>query len=155
MILDFTFTSAVTQQRGAAESFIMFPDRLLIRGITHHSFISRPLLYPGWGVVSPDDTGRSQFNLRSDQITDQFCQNTVSLSFQQERLESLKQSIEFMSGLDPSTKPPGKSEEQGEPSLDQNKEGPATTESSESSQTPCTPRSCDPPTSHTHTHTLF
>lgn len=48
-----------------------------------------------------------------------------------------------MSGLDPSTKQPGKSEEQGEPSLDQSKEGPMTTEGSESSQTPCTPRSFD------------
>uniref|UniRef100_A0A8C4IMU3 Bromodomain containing 7 n=1 Tax=Dicentrarchus labrax TaxID=13489 RepID=A0A8C4IMU3_DICLA len=55
----------------------------------------------------------------------------------QERLESLKQSIEFMSGLDPSAKLPGKSEEQGGASLDQNKD---TTDNSESSQTPSTPR---------------
>ncbi|XP_039995404.1 bromodomain-containing protein 7 isoform X1 [Xiphias gladius] len=58
----------------------------------------------------------------------------------QERLESLKQSIEFMSGLDPSAKQPGKSEEQGGTSLDQNREGPTTTDTSESSQTPSTPR---------------
>ncbi|XP_044027100.1 bromodomain-containing protein 7 [Siniperca chuatsi] len=56
----------------------------------------------------------------------------------QERLESLKQSIEFMSGLDPSAKQPGKSEEQGGTSLDQKREGP--TDTSESSQTPSTPR---------------
>ncbi|XP_044233135.1 bromodomain-containing protein 7 isoform X1 [Thunnus albacares] len=58
----------------------------------------------------------------------------------QERLESLKQSIEFMSGLDPSTKLPGKTEEQGSTSLDQKKEGPTTTDASERSQTPSTPR---------------
>uniref|UniRef100_A0A4W6E7B9 Bromodomain containing 7 n=1 Tax=Lates calcarifer TaxID=8187 RepID=A0A4W6E7B9_LATCA len=58
----------------------------------------------------------------------------------QERLESLKQSIEFMSDLDPSTKQQGKSEEQGGTSLDQNREGPTTTDTSESSQTPSTPR---------------
>ncbi|XP_019935152.1 bromodomain-containing protein 7 [Paralichthys olivaceus] len=58
----------------------------------------------------------------------------------QERLESLKQSIEFMSGLDPSAKPPWKTEDQGGTSLDQNREGPSTTDTSESSQTPSTPR---------------
>ncbi|XP_008291630.1 bromodomain-containing protein 7 [Stegastes partitus] len=58
----------------------------------------------------------------------------------QERLESLKQSIDFMAGLDPSAKQPLKSEEQGGTSLDQSKEGPATTDSSERSQTPSTPR---------------
>ncbi|XP_076604191.1 bromodomain-containing protein 7 isoform X2 [Chaetodon auriga] len=58
----------------------------------------------------------------------------------QERLESLKQSIEFMSGLDPSAKQPVKSEEQGGTSLDQNKERPSTTDTSESSQGPSTPR---------------
>ncbi|XP_070815987.1 bromodomain-containing protein 7 [Chaetodon trifascialis] len=58
----------------------------------------------------------------------------------QERLESLKQSIEFMSGLDPSAKQPGKSEEQGGTSLDQSKERPSTTDTSESSQGPSTPR---------------
>ncbi|XP_022595755.1 bromodomain-containing protein 7 isoform X2 [Seriola dumerili] len=58
----------------------------------------------------------------------------------QERLDSLKQSIEFMSGLDPSAKQPGKSEEQGGTSLDQNREGPMTTDTSESSHTPGTPR---------------
>ncbi|XP_040925995.1 bromodomain-containing protein 7 isoform X2 [Betta splendens] len=57
----------------------------------------------------------------------------------QERLDSLKQSIEFMSGLDPSARPLGKFEEQGG-SLDQNKEGPMITDTSESSQTPSTPR---------------
>ncbi|XP_049906029.1 bromodomain-containing protein 7 isoform X1 [Epinephelus moara] len=58
----------------------------------------------------------------------------------QERLESLKQSIEFMSGLDPSAKLPGKTEEQGNISLDQKGEGPSTTDTSERSQTPSTPR---------------
>ncbi|XP_037602114.1 bromodomain-containing protein 7 isoform X1 [Sebastes umbrosus] len=58
----------------------------------------------------------------------------------QERLESLKQSIEFMSGLDPSAKLPGKTEDQGGTSLDQKREGPATAGSSERSQTPSTPR---------------
>ncbi|XP_069030286.1 bromodomain-containing protein 7 isoform X2 [Embiotoca jacksoni] len=54
----------------------------------------------------------------------------------QERLESLKQSIDFMSGLDPSSKKPVKSEDQGGTSLDQNKEGPTATDTSERSQTP-------------------
>lgn len=58
----------------------------------------------------------------------------------QERLDSLKQSIDFMAGLDPSAKQPLKSEEQTNTFLDQNKEGPATTDSSERSQTPSTPR---------------
>ncbi|CAK6958825.1 bromodomain-containing protein 7 [Scomber scombrus] len=58
----------------------------------------------------------------------------------QERLESLKQSIEFMSGLDPSAKQPGKTEDQGGTSLDEKKEGPTTSEGSERSQTPSTPR---------------
>ncbi|XP_071345575.1 bromodomain-containing protein 7 [Trachinotus anak] len=58
----------------------------------------------------------------------------------QERLDSLKQSIEFMSGLDPSAKQPGKSEEQGGTSLDQKREGPVTTDTSEGSHTPSTPR---------------
>ncbi|XP_053173808.1 bromodomain-containing protein 7 [Scomber japonicus] len=57
----------------------------------------------------------------------------------QERLESLKQSIEFMSGLDPSAKQPGKTEEGGT-SLDEKKEGPTTSDGSERSQTPSTPR---------------
>uniref|UniRef100_A0A8C9ZTH4 Bromodomain containing 7 n=1 Tax=Sander lucioperca TaxID=283035 RepID=A0A8C9ZTH4_SANLU len=59
----------------------------------------------------------------------------------QERLESLKQSIEFMSGLDPSAKLPGKTEEQGGTSLDQNREGRSSTDTSERSHTPSTPRS--------------
>ncbi|KAK9542429.1 hypothetical protein VZT92_000294 [Zoarces viviparus] len=54
----------------------------------------------------------------------------------QERLESLKQSIDFMSGLDPSAKLPGKTEDQGGTSLDQNREGPSATGTSERSQTP-------------------
>uniref|UniRef100_A0A8C9ZWG4 Bromodomain containing 7 n=1 Tax=Sander lucioperca TaxID=283035 RepID=A0A8C9ZWG4_SANLU len=58
----------------------------------------------------------------------------------QERLESLKQSIEFMSGLDPSAKLPGKTEEQGGTSLDQNREGRSSTDTSERSHTPSTPR---------------
>ncbi|KAG7242567.1 hypothetical protein INR49_020280 [Caranx melampygus] len=58
----------------------------------------------------------------------------------QERLDSLKQSIEFMSGLDPSAKQPGKSEEQGGTNLDQGREGPSTTDSSEGPHTPSTPR---------------
>ncbi|KAM4593413.1 bromodomain-containing protein 7 isoform 2-T2 [Odontesthes bonariensis] len=58
----------------------------------------------------------------------------------QERLESLKQSIDFMSGLDPSAKQSLKSEEHGGTSLDQNKEGASATETSERSQTPSTPR---------------
>ncbi|XP_056134885.1 bromodomain-containing protein 7 isoform X1 [Lampris incognitus] len=57
-----------------------------------------------------------------------------------ERLESLKQSIEFMSGLDTSTSKPGKTEEVGAPSLDQQREGAMTTDASESSQSPSTPR---------------
>lgn len=62
------------------------------------------------------------------------------LSLQQERLDSLKQSIDFMSGLDPLTKQPLKSEEQGVGSLDQNKEGASSSGGSERSQTPSTPR---------------
>uniref|UniRef100_A0A3Q0R6F5 Bromodomain containing 7 n=1 Tax=Amphilophus citrinellus TaxID=61819 RepID=A0A3Q0R6F5_AMPCI len=58
----------------------------------------------------------------------------------QERLDSLKQSIDFMAGLDPSAKKTLNSEEQTSTSLDQNKERPAPTDSSERSQTPSTPR---------------
>ncbi|XP_028256910.1 bromodomain-containing protein 7 isoform X2 [Parambassis ranga] len=58
----------------------------------------------------------------------------------QERLESLKQSIDFMSGLDPSVKQPLKSEEQGGTSQDQKKEGQRIADASERSQTPGTPR---------------
>ncbi|XP_074521877.1 bromodomain-containing protein 7 isoform X2 [Halichoeres trimaculatus] len=58
----------------------------------------------------------------------------------QERLESLKQSIEFMSGLTPSAKQTGGSEDQGGSSLDQKGERPCPTTDSESSQTPSTPR---------------
>ncbi|KAK7913499.1 hypothetical protein WMY93_013710 [Mugilogobius chulae] len=56
----------------------------------------------------------------------------------QERLQSLKQSIEFMSGLDPSAKPLRKCDEPT--SLDPSREGTMTTDSSESSQAPSTPR---------------
>ncbi|XP_067351258.1 bromodomain-containing protein 7 isoform X3 [Channa argus] len=56
-----------------------------------------------------------------------------------ERLESLKQSIEFMSDLDPSAQQLGKSEEQGGTSPDQNR-GPVTTDTSKIPQTPSTPR---------------
>ncbi|KAA8596110.1 hypothetical protein FQN60_011401 [Etheostoma spectabile] len=58
----------------------------------------------------------------------------------QERLDSLKQSIAFMSGLDPSAKLPGMTEEQGGTSLDQNREGRSSTDTSERSHTPSTPR---------------
>uniref|UniRef100_H2T6D1 Bromodomain containing 7 n=1 Tax=Takifugu rubripes TaxID=31033 RepID=H2T6D1_TAKRU len=58
----------------------------------------------------------------------------------QERLESLKQSIMFMSGLDNSTTQPTKSEEQGGSGVDQKHERSSITDSSESSQTPSTPR---------------
>uniref|UniRef100_A0A8C6T1N0 Bromodomain containing 7 n=1 Tax=Neogobius melanostomus TaxID=47308 RepID=A0A8C6T1N0_9GOBI len=51
----------------------------------------------------------------------------------QERLQSLKQSIEFMSGLDPSAKQSGKCEPAGP---NRRREGPLTTDSSESSQAP-------------------
>lgn len=55
MTLDFVFAFAVTQQRGAAESFKMFPERLLTCGITHHSFFHQD---HGRGVV-----GGSQLTL--------------------------------------------------------------------------------------------
>ncbi|KAM4596792.1 bromodomain-containing protein 7 isoform 2-T2 [Fundulus diaphanus] len=58
----------------------------------------------------------------------------------QERLDSLKQSIDFMSGLDPFAKQPVKSEEHGVSGSDQNKEGVPAAESRERSQTPSTPR---------------
>uniref|UniRef100_A0A668A491 Bromodomain containing 7 n=1 Tax=Myripristis murdjan TaxID=586833 RepID=A0A668A491_9TELE len=58
-----------------------------------------------------------------------------------ERLESLKQSIEFMSGLDPSASKPGKTEEEGGMSVEQSRQGPVSTDNSERSQTPSTPRS--------------
>ncbi|XP_029934505.1 bromodomain-containing protein 7 isoform X2 [Myripristis murdjan] len=57
-----------------------------------------------------------------------------------ERLESLKQSIEFMSGLDPSASKPGKTEEEGGMSVEQSRQGPVSTDNSERSQTPSTPR---------------
>ncbi|KAM7015511.1 bromodomain-containing protein 7 [Tautogolabrus adspersus] len=59
----------------------------------------------------------------------------------QERLESLKQSIDFMSGLDPSAKQLGQSKDEGGTGLDQSGERPSTaTDSSESCRTPGTPR---------------
>ncbi|KAM3876913.1 bromodomain-containing protein 7 [Diretmus argenteus] len=57
-----------------------------------------------------------------------------------ERLQSLKQSIEFMSGLDSFASKPGKTEEEGGTGVDQKREVPLTTFSSERSQTPSTPR---------------
>uniref|UniRef100_A0A1A7WQE0 Bromodomain containing 7 n=2 Tax=Iconisemion striatum TaxID=60296 RepID=A0A1A7WQE0_9TELE len=57
-----------------------------------------------------------------------------------ERLDSLKKSIDFMSGLDPSAKRPLKSEEHGVGGSDQNKERPMSTEAIDRSQTPGTPR---------------
>ncbi|KAF7646659.1 hypothetical protein LDENG_00184210 [Lucifuga dentata] len=58
----------------------------------------------------------------------------------QERLESLKQSIAFMSGLDPSASMPEKGEEEGDGSLDQKRGRSMSTDASERSQTPSTPR---------------
>ncbi|KAM9409409.1 bromodomain-containing protein 7 [Pholidichthys leucotaenia] len=58
----------------------------------------------------------------------------------QERLDSLKQSIDFMSGLDPSTKQLVKSEDQAGTSMVQKKDGPTNLDSSERCQTPSTPR---------------
>ncbi|KAM9861022.1 bromodomain-containing protein 7 isoform 2-T2 [Aulostomus maculatus] len=58
----------------------------------------------------------------------------------QERLESLKQSIEFISGLNPSAQQPGKSEEPAGTSLVLKREGVPANDSSERSQTPSTPR---------------
>ncbi|XP_054625967.1 bromodomain-containing protein 7 isoform X5 [Dunckerocampus dactyliophorus] len=57
----------------------------------------------------------------------------------QERLQSLKQSIEFMSGLDPSDKD-AKCEEQGSACLLFKREAHSSTDGSERSQTPGTPR---------------
>ncbi|XP_061591112.1 bromodomain-containing protein 7 [Cololabis saira] len=57
-----------------------------------------------------------------------------------ERLESLKQSIVFMSGLDPCTKQPLKTEDQGGGGQDPSKAGSVTTDTSERSQTPSIPR---------------
>ncbi|KAK5873630.1 hypothetical protein PBY51_018655 [Eleginops maclovinus] len=55
----------------------------------------------------------------------------------QERLESLKQSIAFMSGLDPSDEKPGNTEKQGGGSdMDQKREGASSTNPSERSLTP-------------------
>ncbi|MEQ2254510.1 hypothetical protein ILYODFUR_004495 [Ilyodon furcidens] len=58
----------------------------------------------------------------------------------QERLDSLKQSIDFMSALDPFAKQPVNKEEHRVTSSNQNKEGVTTAEGSERSQTPSTPR---------------
>ncbi|KAJ4947454.1 hypothetical protein JOQ06_009489 [Pogonophryne albipinna] len=56
----------------------------------------------------------------------------------QERLESLKQSITFMSGLDPSDEKPGTTKEQGGgANMDQNREGAS---SANTSERPLTPR---------------
>ncbi|XP_033933241.1 bromodomain-containing protein 7 isoform X1 [Pseudochaenichthys georgianus] len=55
----------------------------------------------------------------------------------QERLESLKQSITFMSGLDPSDEKPGTTKEQGGgANMDQNREGASSTNTSERPLTP-------------------
>ncbi|MED6250579.1 hypothetical protein ATANTOWER_031358 [Ataeniobius toweri] len=58
----------------------------------------------------------------------------------QERLDSLKQSIDFMSALDPFAKQPVNKGEHRVTSSNQNKEGVTTAEGSERSQTPSTPR---------------
>ncbi|XP_024150708.1 bromodomain-containing protein 7 [Oryzias melastigma] len=58
----------------------------------------------------------------------------------QERLESLKQSIAFMSGLDPSASQALKTEDPGGCSQDRRKERSVSTETSERSRTPSTPR---------------
>uniref|UniRef100_A0A672G367 Bromo domain-containing protein n=1 Tax=Salarias fasciatus TaxID=181472 RepID=A0A672G367_SALFA len=61
----------------------------------------------------------------------------------QERLDSLKQSIDFMSGLDPAAKLSLKAEEAASSGSEQ-KDGPPSTENgSERSQTPSTPRCCN------------
>ena len=65
-------------------------------------------------------------------------------SSSQERLQSLKQSIEFMSGLDLNAIKPGKTEEDGGTGLDQSRDGPGAFYASESSQSPSTPRSSTP-----------
>ncbi|KAI4829819.1 hypothetical protein KUCAC02_001484 [Chaenocephalus aceratus] len=55
----------------------------------------------------------------------------------QERLESLKQSITFMSGLDPSDEKPGTTKEQGGgANMDQNRQGASSTNTSERPLTP-------------------
>lgn len=70
-----------------------------------------------------------------------FISFTCVILLSQERLQSLKQSIEFMSGLDPTAIKPGKVEEDGGTSLDQSRDGPGVFYASESSQSPSTPRS--------------
>ena len=60
-----------------------------------------------------------------------------------------------MSGLDPSTKRTGTSEEKEGPSVEDNKEKPAPTDSSENSQTPSTPRFSFMIFITSHTHFLF
>ncbi|XP_046898092.1 bromodomain-containing protein 7 isoform X1 [Hypomesus transpacificus] len=57
-----------------------------------------------------------------------------------ERLESVKQSIEFMADLDNPANKPGKTEEEGGSSLDRSQNGAIPTDTSENSQSPCTPR---------------
>ncbi|CAL8349926.1 unnamed protein product [Merluccius merluccius] len=58
-----------------------------------------------------------------------------------ERLQSLRQSIEFMSGLDPTAIKQGKLDEDGGTGLDQSRDGgPGPFYASESSQSPSTPR---------------
>lgn len=57
-----------------------------------------------------------------------------------ERLQSLKQSIEFMSGLDPGAIKPGNGEEDSRASLDQSRDVHSSFYASESSQSPSTPR---------------
>ncbi|CAL8404275.1 unnamed protein product [Boreogadus saida] len=57
-----------------------------------------------------------------------------------ERLQSLKQSIEFMSGLDLNATKPGKTEDDGGAGMDQSRDGLGALYFSESSQSPSTPR---------------
>lgn len=64
----------------------------------------------------------------------------VVVSVPQERLDSLKQSIEFMADLENPANKPGKTEEEGGSAMDQSKEGPIPTDVSETSQSPSTPR---------------
>lgn len=83
--------------------------------------------------------------------------STLSLAVPQERLESLRQSIEFMADLEnPANQSSKTGEEVGNSSMDQCKDGPSPTDLSQTSQSaPNTPRYRDNFTLHLNTDNML
>uniref|UniRef100_A0A3Q1I1Y8 Bromodomain containing 7 n=1 Tax=Acanthochromis polyacanthus TaxID=80966 RepID=A0A3Q1I1Y8_9TELE len=124
-------------QRKDPSAFFSFPVTDLIAP-GYSSIIKRPMDFSTMKERVKKECYQSLDELKVPVCITHSC--IFLLDFPNIRLESLKQSIDFMAGLDPSAKQPLKSEEQGGTNSDTSKDGPATTDSSERSQTPSTPR---------------